>query len=194
EIFTELAAEIDRAMREANAAVPTASSADGGADVERLTAEMVTACRGFRTWALSHRAEFGLVFGVPLPGIDDGRYDIAEECALRFAGVYFGLFTKLWLWHPFPVPATPRIAPALREQLDRYARAIGTDLPPGAVLTFLRCWMLLYGAVAMELFGHLSFALDDPSPLFELTLRDMAALVGLDYPVDLDYPGPRPLG
>lgn len=186
EIFTELAAEVDRAMREASSSASPAqsaagSAADGEKSIEHLTAEMVASCRGFRNWALGHRAEFSLVFGVPLPGIDDGRYDIAEECALRFAGVYFGLFTKLWLWHPFPVPAPSWIDAGLREQLDRYAAAIGTDLPPGALLTFLRCWMLLYGAVAMELFGHLSFALDDPSPLFELTLRDMAALVGLDY-------------
>jgi hypothetical protein len=142
---------------------------------------MVAACREFRRWALSHPGEFNLVFGVPLPGIDDGRNDIADECALLFAGTYFALFTKLWQSHPFPVPGPAEINPGLLTQLDRYARVIGADLPPGAVLTFLRCWVLMYGAVAMELFGHLGFALEDASPLFEYTLRDMAALVGLDY-------------
>jgi hypothetical protein len=34
-------------------------------------------------------------------------------------------------------------------------------VPDGAVLVFLRCWVLLYGAVSMEVFGHLGFALDD---------------------------------
>ena len=42
---------------------------------------------------------------------------------------------------------------------------------------------LLYGAVSMEVFGHLGFALDDPAPMFELTLGDLAALVGLEYPL-----------
>jgi hypothetical protein len=51
------------------------------------------------------------------------------------------------------------------------------------VLTFLRCWTVLYGAVAMEVFGHMSFALADPAPMFELTLGDLAALVGLRYPL-----------
>jgi Tetracyclin repressor-like, C-terminal domain len=64
--------------------------------------------------------------------------------------------------------------------------AIGTDLPVGAVLTFLRCWMLLYGAVAMEVFGHLSFAIEDPSAMFELTIADVATLVGLVYPMPGD--------
>src|ERR1700731_4126620 len=31
-------------------------------------------------------------------------------------------------------------------------------------------WMVLYGAVAMEVFGHIRFALEDPAPMFELTL------------------------
>jgi hypothetical protein len=43
--------------------------------------------------------------------------------------------------------------------------------------------MLLYGAVAMELFGHLGFALEDPSALFDLMIGDMARLVGLVYPI-----------
>jgi Tetracyclin repressor-like, C-terminal domain len=51
-----------------------------------------------------------------------------------------------------------------------------------AVLTFLRCWTVLYGAVSMEVFGHMSFALTDPATMFEITLGDLAALVGLRYP------------
>ena len=51
------------------------------------------------------------------------------------------------------------------------------------MLTFLRCWTVLYGAVAMEVFGHMSFALEDPAPMFELTLGDLATLVGLRYPL-----------
>ena len=51
------------------------------------------------------------------------------------------------------------------------------------MLTFLRCWTLLYGAVSMEVFGHMSFALTDPAPMFEITLGDLAALIGLQYPL-----------
>ena len=48
---------------------------------------------------------------------------------------------------------------------------------------FLRCWVLLYGAVALEVFGHLDFALDDAVPMFDLMLSDLAAMVGLRYPL-----------
>jgi AcrR family transcriptional regulator len=182
-IFTELGEDIHQAIQ---AAVPPSSGSVPPAPDQvtaKLTVKMVAACREFRRWALNHQPEFALLFGVPLPGLDDGRYDIADECALAFAGTFFTLFLELWSAVPFPVPAADQIDPGLRDQLSRYRDALGTDIPVGAVLTFLRCWTVLYGAVAMEVFGHLSFALEDPAPMFEITLGDLASLVGLRYPL-----------
>jgi len=179
-IFTELGADIHRAI-EAAAPPPDAERPDD--PHVRLTVKMVAACREFRRWALNHKDEFALVFGVPLPGFDDGRYDIADECALAFAGTFFTLFLELWHKVPFGVPADEQIDPGLRDQLGRYRDALGTSIPLGAVMTFLRCWTVLYGAVAMEVFGHMRFALEDPAPMFEITLGDLAALVGLRYPL-----------
>jgi len=176
-IFTELGSDIGQAIQGATTAGEPADQAT------KLTVKMVAACQEFRRWSLNHRAEFSLLFGVPLPGLDDGRYDIADECALAFAGTFFTLFLELWSTAPFPVPEAADIDPGLRGQLSRYRDALGTDIPVGAVLTFLRCWTVLYGAVAMEVFGHMSFALDDPAPMFEIILGDLAALVGMRYPL-----------
>jgi len=182
-IFTELGEDIHQAI---HAAVPSADLAGTEAarsDAVKLTVMMVAACREFRRWSLNHKGEFGLLFGVPLPGLDDGRYDVADECALAFAGTFFTLFLELWSKAPFPVPAPEEIDPGLRDQLVRYRDALDADIPVGAVLTFLRCWTVLYGAVAMEVFGHMNFALQDAAPMFEMTLGDLASLVGLRYPL-----------
>jgi AcrR family transcriptional regulator len=188
-IFTELGNDIHQAIE---AAEPPATAAGrsgfpatgpDGFMRATLTVKMVAACREFRRWALNHRGEFALLFGVPLPGLDDGRYDIADECALAFAGTFFALFLELWQKTPFPVPDDAQLDPGLHDQLSRYRDALGASIPLGAVLTFLRCWTLLYGAVAMEVFGHMRFALEDPAPMFEITLGDLAALVGLRYPL-----------
>jgi len=178
-IFTELGEDIHQAIE---AAEPPPEQAPDFVTV-KLTVKMVAACRAFRRWALNHQGEFAMVFGVPLPGIDDGRYDIADECALAFAGTFFALFLELWNVLRFPVPEAEEIDPGLRDQLDRYRDALDTGIPVGAVLTFLRCWTVLYGAVAMEVFGHMRFALEDPAPMFELTLGDLASRVGLRYPL-----------
>ena len=146
-----------------------------------LTKEMVAACREFREWALGHQGEFALIFGSPLPGLDDGRGDMADECGRQFAGVYFALFSELWTRSPFPVPAPEEIDPGLRTQLERFRSVIRSELPLGAILRFLRCWTKMYGAVSMEVFGHIGFALDDAAPMFDLTLAELAADLGLEY-------------
>jgi AcrR family transcriptional regulator len=190
-IFTELGEDIHRAIHTAvspDGGSPAHDSPDGDSPAlatVALTLKMVAACRAFRRWALNHEAEFALLFGAPLPGIDDKRHDIADECAMAFAGTFFTLFFELWQRAPFTVAEPQEIDTGLLAQLTRYrdALGVGADLPVGAVLTFLRCWTRLYGAVSMEVFGHMSFALTDPAPMFEITLGDLAALVGLQYPL-----------
>jgi AcrR family transcriptional regulator len=180
QIFRELAGDIHRAIEEA---VPLGEPADPARSHVQMALKMVAACRAFRRWALDHKDEFALLFGVPLPGLDDGRFDIAEQCALEFAGTFYALFVELWHKIRFPVPDPSEIDPRLRAQLGRFRDTLRTDAPDGAILVFLRGWVLLYGAVSMEVFGHLHFALDDPAPMFELTLGDLARLVGLEYPL-----------
>ncbi len=179
EIFRELASGIRRAIDEAT---PPPAAAPG--DIRaKLAVRMVAACREFRRWALTHKDEFTLVFGVPLPGLNfDGSNDIAEQCAMEFAGTFYALFVELWTESPFPILADEEIDPVLRPQLKHFREKLRTDVPDGTILVFLRCWVLLYGALAMEIFGHLDFALDNPAPMFEITLSDLAAKVGLDYP------------
>ena len=61
------------------------------------------------------------------------------------------------------------------------------------MLIFLRCWVRLYGMVSLEVFGHLHFALDDPAALFDYTLAELAALLGLGSPSPLGLGQPSAL-
>jgi AcrR family transcriptional regulator len=172
DIFNEIAGGIQAAI---------ARTAGGGGDV---AAKMLAACHEFRRWSLAHRAEFGLLFGTPLPAIEAAfdREDIIAACAMKFSGTFFALFLDLWQHHPFAVPADAELDPGLRDQLARYRDSLGIDLPLGAVFTFLWCWVRLYGIVSLEVFEHLHFALDDASPLFEYTLAELSHRLGLPYP------------
>jgi AcrR family transcriptional regulator len=172
DIFSEIADDI-------HAAITRAGEASDG----DLAQKLVAACREFRGWALAHQAEFGLLFGTPLPTLEAMHDDVIAACAQKFSGTFFTLFLELWRKHPFAVPADDEIEPSLRAQLARYRAGLGSDLPLGAFLTFLRCWVRLYGMVSLEVFGHLHFALDDAAPMFEITLAELAGLVGLEYPL-----------
>jgi AcrR family transcriptional regulator len=185
DMFTEITADI-------HAAIGQAAQASGG----DMTAKMIAACQAFRGWALAHPPEFGLLFGTPLPGLEavhekGGPEDIVAECAGKFSLEFLVLFFELWSKHPFPVPADDEIDPGLLAQLVRYRDGLGADLPAGAVLVFLRCWVRLYGMVSLEVFGHLHFALDEPAALFDYTLAELAGLLGLEYPAHRGPSGAR---
>ena len=121
-IFTELAQDIHQAIEAAGGpAEPTPDQL-----ATKLTIKLVAACREFRRWALNHKAEFGLLFGVPLPGLDDGRNDIADECALTFAGTFFALFLELWRADPFRCRLPSRSTPGCATS----SSAIGTHWAP----------------------------------------------------------------
>jgi AcrR family transcriptional regulator len=182
DIFTELGSHV----REAIHAAADASPGDL-TEAEVMAVKLMAGCREFRAWTLEHVPEFSMIFGSPLPGLEEVlagiHRDPTVDCGHKFGQLFLELFGDLYRRRPFPVPADSDVDPALREQLARYRELTGSDLPIGALQTFLRCWVLLYGTVSLEVFGHLRFALDDPSPMFELMLADMAPMIGLEYPL-----------
>jgi AcrR family transcriptional regulator len=181
DIFTDLSSHV-------RAAIHSAADAGSGdlTDAEIMVVKMIAGCREFRAWTLVHVPEFSMIFGSPLPGLEALREinrDPTIDCGYKFGQLFLDLFGDLYRRRPFAIPADDDIDPALRGQLVRYRELTQSDLPLGALQTFLRCWVLLYGAVSLEAFGHLQFALDDPSPMFELMLADLAPMIGLEYPL-----------
>jgi hypothetical protein len=121
-----------------------------------------------------------------VPGLEvlhEMHGDPTADCGYQFGQVFLDVFSDLYRRRPFTIPADNEIQPSLRDQLVRYRELVHVDLPLGALQTFLRCWVLLYGTVSLEVFGHMRFALDDPSPMFELMLSDLAPMIGLEYPL-----------
>jgi AcrR family transcriptional regulator len=131
----------------------------------------------FRRWALTNRAEFGLLFGAPMAGYDAPAGGPTERADSRFGAVFLDLFTQLWQRRPYPVRADDELDPVLVAELRSWLPS-DNPMPLGAVEVFLRCWIRLYGAVAMEAFGHLRFATTDARPLFERELDGLTELLG----------------
>ncbi|MFZ5850579.1 MAG: TetR/AcrR family transcriptional regulator [Actinomycetota bacterium] len=184
DLYDELAGAL-RTARDAADRRPPAGATTGGA---RPTAEapaaeapaaagrLLAAARAFRAWAVAHPAEFALMFASPVPYPDSHAGSPHHEAGMRFAEVFLAPFVELWVHRPFPVPAVP---PALAGQLEEFGGMLGLALPLGAVAVFLDCWVRLYGSVTLEVFGQLHFCLTDAEPLFEATLADLAARLGL---------------
>jgi AcrR family transcriptional regulator len=153
--------------------------------IDDVVGRMYAVCRSFRRWSVGHPAEFGLMFGSPQPALNhsvEDPHDPLKEphvAADRFARVFAYLFAEMWGRKQFPVPDRDELSPSLCAQLDGYLDQLGaTGLPVGAAQTFLSCWIRLYGLVALEVFGHLHFALTDPEPMFEQELSAVAQRIG----------------
>lgn len=158
---------LDELTGELTAARDTVPVAD---PLDRLGAT----CRAFRRWALDHPREFQLCFASTAPHIHAARCaDASAAERLSFGAVFLGIFAELWAQRPFPVPADHELDPALAEQLRGFSDAVGGVLPLGALAVWLAGWVRLYGAVTIEVFGHLGFALADAEPLFEQMLADL---------------------
>jgi AcrR family transcriptional regulator len=162
---------------------------DGGPSAIALDigVRLGAACRAFREWSRKHPAEFTVMFSSPadavggLPVEDDVDAPI-YAAAMRFCAVYLRLFEELWAAAPFPVPADDELPPELHDQLATFRAQTGTPLPPGGLQVYLSCWIRLYGMVALEVFGHLRFALTDGEPMFETEIAACAEQLGITIP------------
>jgi AcrR family transcriptional regulator len=187
-----LADDIRRAIDEADApyapahaqgaAAPPRDAAEAGQRA-RLTVKLTTACQEFRRWARCHKDEFALLFSAPLPGAGDAGSEIVQHSLLEFAGTFYAMFIELWDTLPFPLPYPAEVLPGPGAQFEWFRDQLPRSAPDNAIVVFMRCWALLYGAVSAEIFGHTMVAFDDPDQMFEFVLGDLARLVGLEYPL-----------
>src|SRR3954449_4519749 len=161
-------------------------SARDAADPATPPVQLLAASRAFRRWAIGHHQEFGLLFGSAGDGVVPPHDQLhadpdspAYAAARRFGEIFATLMAQVYLARPFPVLAEEAIDPALAQQLRGWREEFPFDLPLGVVRVFLGCWVRLYGLVAMEVFGHLKFALDDAAAFFEAELHGVAELLGM---------------
>jgi AcrR family transcriptional regulator len=158
----------------------------------QVSARLTATFQAFRAWATAHPAEFTLMFasardsGCTEPALANrlGRHD--REAARRFGPVFFDIIVEHWRRSPFPVPEPGSLSPQLRAQLERFTEVLDLSVPVGLAYVFLSGWARLYGMVALEVFGHLDFALTDVEPLFAAEMASLAAQLGLPshHPTD----------
>jgi AcrR family transcriptional regulator len=148
--------------------------------------QLVAAARAFRDWAVENPREFGLVFTTPVPSMTQQSGPV-HDAAMAFGGVFTGIFLELWVQRPFPVLADDALPAELVTQLQAYRDQLAglfgesaATMPAGALHVFLRAWVQLYGLVAMEVYRHLHFCLDDVGPFFEANLHDLGRMLGID--------------
>jgi len=133
-------------------------------------AQLAAMCSAFRQWSVSHRAEFALLYGTPVPGISSFLNACMDENhpGARFGAPFMQALLTLWRQAPWVTPSAAvmdQVAPIL----GPLRRSQG-DVPVEVAHMFLCGWIRLYGLVSMEVFDHLRWAVDDQDVLFNTGL------------------------
>jgi AcrR family transcriptional regulator len=127
--------------------------------------------RAFRRWSLGRPAEFALMFGSPVPGVTPfEQCGPVNDAGARFGETFFTVLGEHYARHPFGGAAPDLPDPALRQLFKPYLDTFGDRFPLPVIYLFVAAWTRLYGIVAMEVFGHLRWAMTDVEPLFEVEL------------------------
>src|SRR5919112_5586879 len=82
----------------------------------RPAPQLVAVSRPIRSWATTHHAEFGLLFGsagdsVPVPEAHGSPESPVQQAGARFGGICAALLAQIYLEQPFPIPADDELDP-----------------------------------------------------------------------------------
>lgn len=175
DLYDELAVELETARDK----VPA----------DDLAGRFVRVTQQFRQWSRTHPPEFQLVFANPVGStVEHAGPDRFEGCASRVGGVFLGLFFDLWANAPFAVRSDDDLDPRHRAQLAAWAAEDAIPLPLGALALYLECWVQIYGLISLEVIGHLKFAVNDVSPMFDTMVADLGARLGLAWRPEFSSP------
>lgn len=152
-------------------------SARDAMPIDDVVGRLSQISRAFRTFAIGHPHEFQVMFSTPPGGLGQEFTDACQAASSRFGNVFAEQFRDVWVHHPFPVVGDDELAEGLADGIDEYwqwlVSSFAPDIPKGAVVSFLQAWVQIYGTVALEVFGHIGWALRDGEPLFEQVLYDI---------------------
>lgn len=161
----------------AEAARDAVPADDPGGRFEALAGAM-------RAWALADPAQYGLLFGSPLPGYAAPEEGPTTDAARRAAGAMWTVLAEAQAAGLLGPPLVRSVDPALLPLLeDKGAGDLAGALPPEVQAAGWAALSLLIGAVAVEVFGHMP-ACDDATAAaaFRSKVEVARCIVGLPAP------------
>lgn len=130
----------------------------------------IEVCRAYRRWALTHRAEWALIFSSAIPD-----YNGTEQTTAASARVTTTLTQVLADAAAAGEIDLDRIDAemddTMRHGLQMWAELDSLTLPSATLAACLWCYAMLHGAIALDLNEHLPPSMLDNESLFVTSLR-----------------------
>jgi len=129
--------------------------------------------RALRAWALANPAEYGLLYGTPVPGYAAPTDTVSP--ATRTVRVLGRILADAG-------PLDGRdfaLSPALRAEIQRMAVASSSSVEDSSLVRGLIAWTLLFGALNFELFGRINNTINERDEWFDQQMYAMVGFMGL---------------
>ncbi|MGC5030129.1 TetR/AcrR family transcriptional regulator [Micromonospora sp. DT229] len=155
-----------------------AQAADAGiTDRADLRGRWLAVCHAVRRWALTHPAEYALLFGSPVPG-----YAAPQEttmAAVRTPTVLIGILAEGFAAGILTDPGPGDLPGAVQADLAAVRAGFFPGVPESLLGRGAIGWMHCFGAVSFEVFGQLDGLIQAREEYFDHQMRRMADLIGL---------------
>jgi AcrR family transcriptional regulator len=125
-------------------------------------------------WAAEHQAEYGLIFGTPVPGY--AAPDDTIGPATRFTAVLLDVLVdahQLGQLHP----SDTKLAIALADELIALRNRLSLEIDDTLLAGGLMSWTALFGAISLIRFGHFKNVIEDVDAFFRHVLGQLATTV-----------------
>jgi AcrR family transcriptional regulator len=174
-----VALEIDKA-----ATLAFAAAADALPEGD-YAGRLIASATEFRMWALANPREFGLVFANPIADAACTRMELITQNASGH--LMTGQLRAIWEHTKHPLPRLDDLAPAVQEALiDPLIPAEVEGLAMedrGLIWLYMQGWTVLYGVVALEVFGHMDPRVIASGEMFVEVVSAFAPKIGLAHDV-----------
>jgi hypothetical protein len=140
---------------------------------------LAAACHAARAWALSHRSEYALIYGSPVPGYRAPEATVGP--ASRFPLVLTGIVRDTWQAGAMAQPPAdgPLTEGMLGRQLMELAVMVAPGVPPGVLARAVVVWTQLFGMISFELFGQFARTIEPADEFFEYAVEQTLRYLGL---------------
>ncbi|WP_319458973.1 TetR/AcrR family transcriptional regulator [Micromonospora sp. RTP1Z1] len=151
-------------------------AADAAVERHDLRGRWHAACRAARAWALTHPAEYALLYGSPVPGYaapDDTVLPAQRPPVVLVGILHDGIATGRL------TPPDEELPEPVRADLAELAAGFFPDLPEALLARGMAGWTQLFGLISFELFGRLNRTVPHRDEYFDHQTDLMADLIGL---------------
>src|SRR3954452_17164146 len=135
-------------------------------------------CHAIRDWSRAHPAEYGLLYGTPVPGYaaPEDTIEPASRTVVVMTAILRDAFERGAV---APLPHE-RLPAATRSDLERVVTLPGFEgVTPALLARGMHAWAGLFGLVSFELFGRLTNAVHDYDAWFDYQVRLLTRDLGL---------------